>query len=373
VTDELKPCPFCAGTPELHDGECSDYGWWRAVCRNCDAEICCQTEAETVARWNTRALLAAPAEPVAPPTLADVLDALNVFNKPRAYGEPWTDKDAIAVVALPQFIHDVGRAWYASPKVEAPPPDSLDSTERAGEAVLRPVPTPSVELDAKRYKFWREFYRSQFAVSGRHKLSFMPSRPQVEIAGPNYENAVDAALDAAMETAVEALQKVRVYEGQDALPRGWLEAAIAWEVCASLHREYCEGRDPFYKTRQADFVKHANDARNYHAALAMQLPTATEAVAALHAASQVEPIKAAAPLSERLISSGPNAGRVKREYTRPQVEAPAEPVARLIVAAGAAVSALRSFQYGNASDEFAKEMADRLSAALADLPAAPES
>lgn len=44
-------------------------------------------------------------------------------------------------------------------------------------------------------------------------------------------------------------------------PDGWKEAAIAWEVCASIHREYGKGKDPFFNTRQGDFVKHANDAR----------------------------------------------------------------------------------------------------------------
>lgn len=44
---------------------------------------------------------------------------------------------------------------------------------------------------------------------------------------------------------------------------GWLEAAIAWEVCASLHRQYCKGKDALFTTRQSDFVKHAEDAREY--------------------------------------------------------------------------------------------------------------
>lgn len=42
---------------------------------------------------------------------------------------------------------------------------------------------------------------------------------------------------------------------------GWLEAAIAWEVCASLHRRYCKGKDALFTTRQSDFVKHAENAR----------------------------------------------------------------------------------------------------------------
>ncbi len=49
--------------------------------------------------------------------------------------------------------------------------------------------------------------------------------------------------------------------GAPSVPDGWKEAAIAWEVCASIHREYGKGKDPFFNTRQGDFVKHANDAR----------------------------------------------------------------------------------------------------------------
>lgn len=41
----------------------------------------------------------------------------------------------------------------------------------------------------------------------------------------------------------------------------WKEAAIAWEVCASIHREYAKGKDAVYKTRQNDFKGHADNAR----------------------------------------------------------------------------------------------------------------
>ena len=41
----------------------------------------------------------------------------------------------------------------------------------------------------------------------------------------------------------------------------WLEAAIAWEVCASIHRRWAKGKDAFYSIRQSDFQKHAEDAR----------------------------------------------------------------------------------------------------------------
>jgi len=43
---------------------------------------------------------------------------------------------------------------------------------------------------------------------------------------------------------------------------GWKEAAIAWNMCASIHLQYCKGKDPFFTTRQADFIKHIADARD---------------------------------------------------------------------------------------------------------------
>lgn len=48
---------------------------------------------------------------------------------------------------------------------------------------------------------------------------------------------------------------------REAVPEGWKEATIAWEVCASIHREYAKKKDPFFTTRQADFVKHTEAAR----------------------------------------------------------------------------------------------------------------
>ena len=49
---------------------------------------------------------------------------------------------------------------------------------------------------------------------------------------------------------------------------GWKEAAIAWEVCASIHRKYAKGRDALFSTRQHDFVAGAEKARAMLAALA---------------------------------------------------------------------------------------------------------
>lgn len=62
------------------------------------------------------------------------------------------------------------------------------------------------------------------------------------------------------EEAIEHWNRRAALQSQS-VKDGWKEAAIAWEVCASLHREYCKGKDPFFKTRQADFARHADDAR----------------------------------------------------------------------------------------------------------------
>jgi len=62
-------------------------------------------------------------------------------------------------------------------------------------------------------------------------------------------------------TTAATLYGVSEKEVLEYYPEGWKEAAIAWEVCASIHRSYCKGKDPLYSTRQADFVKHAKDAR----------------------------------------------------------------------------------------------------------------
>ena len=56
--------------------------------------------------------------------------------------------------------------------------------------------------DAARYRFWREYYHSNFALKvPGPTLVFVPIRPMVEIAGPEYKTLVDAAIDAARKAA----------------------------------------------------------------------------------------------------------------------------------------------------------------------------
>ena len=59
---------------------------------------------------------------------------------------------------------------------------------------------------------------------------------------------------------LRAIDGIKSYVTSEAY-EGWKEAAIAWEVCGSIHEQYAKGKDPFYKTRHSDFVRHADDAR----------------------------------------------------------------------------------------------------------------
>jgi len=62
---------------------------------------------------------------------------------------------------------------------------------------------------------------------------------------------------------IAAMLRTQAAEIEQAIEskNGWLEAEIAWEVCASLHRKWAKGKDALFTTRQNHFVKHANDAR----------------------------------------------------------------------------------------------------------------
>ena len=74
---------------------------------------------------------------------------------------------------------------------------------------------------------------------------------------------------------------------------GWLEAAIAWEVCASLHRQYCKGKDALFTTRQSDFVKHAENARGRaHPAQEARVPLSDGQIEQWHDAADIAPTDA---------------------------------------------------------------------------------
>ena len=46
---------------------------------------------------------------------------------------------------------------------------------------------------------------------------------------------------------------------KDELEKVWLDASLAWRICASVHREFARGKDSLFNTRQADFLRHAEE------------------------------------------------------------------------------------------------------------------
>lgn len=94
-----------------------------------------------------------------------------------------------------------------------------------------------------------------------------PTKEQIEAAAAVMnDHGINICLP--WEGDLDDLERERFEALKDAISaamdlNGWKEATIAWRVCASLHRQYCKGRDPFFKTRQADFTKHENDAREH--------------------------------------------------------------------------------------------------------------
>ena len=86
---------------------------------------------------------APPAQPAMsdPVTLSDVLDALNVFNKPRPSegDEPWIEADFISVKHLPDFINTIAAAWFSCAQ-PAEPVQRLSDEQAV--AILRSVADP---------------------------------------------------------------------------------------------------------------------------------------------------------------------------------------------------------------------------------------
>lgn len=105
-----------------------------------------------------------------------------------------------------------------------------------------------IDWDAERAKLSRENFEYSFeAYDGTEYYVEDGSRACQLV--DKLENALDLACN------------INNAQPAPSVPDGWKEAAIAWEVCASIHREYGKGKDPFFNTRQGDFVKRANDAR----------------------------------------------------------------------------------------------------------------
>lgn len=91
----------------------------------------------------------------------------------------------------------------------------------------------------------------------------------------------------------------------NALAEGWKEAAIAWEVCASVHRAWGKGRDALFTTRQADYLRHAQMAQERHVDLTRPTgeapggPSESSHDLQFHLFDQRDPARAAAKEGDR--------------------------------------------------------------------------
>ena len=59
---------------------------------------------------------------------------------------------------------------------------------------------------------------------------------------------------------MEAYRETMLAEVMPQMAIGWKEAAIAWNVCQSIHVQWAKSRDPLYTTRNHDFVRHHAEA-----------------------------------------------------------------------------------------------------------------
>jgi len=120
------------------------------------------------------------------------------------------------------------------------------------------------------------------------------------------------------------------------LMHGWKEAAIAWNVCASLHERFAKGKDALFTTRQADYKRHAAAAKKAyftvlgadHGFDAAVLSRVTSATASNYA-SAIDLIKAIAKLDTRSITAK-STKSVAQRWLREHKDAALAPVGELL-------------------------------------------
>ena len=125
-------------------------------------------------------------------------------------------------------------------------------------------------------------------------------------------------------------------EVRSPLMNGWKEAAIAWNVCASLHERFAKGKDALFTTRQADYKRHFAEARKaYFTILGQDLAFDAQVLARVSAAtasnyaSALELIKAIAKLDARVITAKSTKSAAQR-WLREHKHAAGVPVGELL-------------------------------------------
>lgn len=106
------------------------------------------------------------------------------------------------------------------------------------------------QRDVERAAYLNEFEKNQVIVAENAQL-----RQQLAAEIMRLEIALRIKTEE-HKCCSEDLMKVRESEQS-----GWKEAAIAWEVCGSIHEAFAKKKDALYSTRHSDFERHAEDAR----------------------------------------------------------------------------------------------------------------
>ena len=118
----LKPCPFCgASDPKLIDSIAERR--WRVDCQDCTASVSTAFKASTIALWNKRVEVPAPADPFVPPGewLQDAewhavdSDGRGYFydRMPRLAGRCWDDESG-GTINDGELIDMTGLDWRNS-------------------------------------------------------------------------------------------------------------------------------------------------------------------------------------------------------------------------------------------------------------------
>lgn len=153
---------------------------------------------------------------------------------------------------------------YGYPVVVLARASDVSNVYKALLAQLGPVKSKAILLDG--YHREKLSYATRVmcaaAETGRDKSMgqlwfdvLMAKSVLQTILGVTPENCIDVGL------TPEATTPVEFQSAKQSLLAGWLEAARAWEVCASIHEAFGKKKDALFKTRQADFRRHADEAR----------------------------------------------------------------------------------------------------------------
>ena len=124
----------------------------------------------------------------------------------------------------------------------------------AATTKLHKLSTPHPRLEVRYWtgEYWEPLHGALFYAA----LDALFTVPTTEI-----QEAEQIYAEELLQAHTRDLERLDLMKLRESEQEGWKEAAIAWEVCASIHEKWAKRKDALYSTRHADFEKHAADAR----------------------------------------------------------------------------------------------------------------